>query len=386
MRAQQRLYGLDALRGLAALAVVVFHWQLWGPDIQRIAPPGGFGFPRALAEGFLAFFYRCGDSAVGLFFTLSGFIFYWLYRQAIQAREVDARRFAVDRFSRLYPLYFATLLWTWGGHNLFAWMQHGPGWDSGANGLYGFVRQVLVVPLWTPNRVIGFNLPSWSLAVEALLYLMFFVLARRALLGLAATLVMLLAARLANFYSVDISYGMSSFFMGGLACLAFERITSAQTERALALVVGASWLFAIVFGSGLLPLAATPLAPLDRIYAIYVLFPATVLYLAVLESRTGPIARRLAWLGDSSYAVYLLHYPLMLTTSIVFLAVGGSFQALKSPLCLTGFAVAVMLLGVACHRGFERPAQRWIRRRLSGRRADRHGAEPEAVAAVGSGR
>ena len=378
MRAQERLHGLDALRGFAALAVVVFHWQLWGVDPQRVAPPGGFGFPRALAEGFLAFFYRCGDSAVGLFFTLSGFVFYWLYRDAIQARSVDARRFAVDRFSRLYPLYFATLLWTWAGHNLFAWMRHGPGWDSGGNDLVGFARQALVFPLWTPTRVFAFNLPSWSLAVEALLYLVFFILARRALLGIAATLAMLVAGHLASFYSADISYGLSSFYMGGLAFLAFERITSARTERALAMVVGASWLFAIVFGSGLVPLAITPLALLDKVYAIYVLFPVTVLYLAVLEARKGPIARRLAWLGDSSYAIYLLHYPLMLATSIVLFAVGGDFQALRSPLWLAVFVAVLLVLGIACHRGFERPAQRWLRRRLASRRPEVGGARPES--------
>ena len=374
MRAPERLHGLDALRGFAAVAVLIFHWQFWGRDANQVAPAGGFTVPRVIGESFLTFFYQCGISAVGLFFTLSGFVFYWLYRSAIQDGRIGGRWFFVDRFSRLYPLYFVTLLWAWGGHNLYAWMNQGPGWRSGVNDLAGFVRQVLVFPLWTPERVIGFNLPAWSLAVEALLYVLFFVLARRALLGLAGTLVMLLVALPVQWYSSDISYGMTSFFMGGLACIAFERIEGPWAERVLRLLVAASWLLAIVFGSGLVKLAWTPLAFLDHYYAMYVMFPATVLYLALLETRRGPVARGMGWFGDATYAIYLLHFPLMLTTAIVFRAIGGDFQALRSPLALAAFLVVVVVAALASHRFFERPLQGWIRRRFSGRR-------PEDVAA-----
>ena len=376
MRAPKRLYALDAVRGFAALAVVVFHWQLWGVDANRIAPAGGFPLPRAIAEALLTFFYQSGISAVGLFFTLSGFVFYWLYRRAIQEHRVGGRWFFVDRFSRLYPLYFVTLLWAWGGHNLYAWMNQGPNWSSGANDFTGFLRQVFVFPLWTPHRVIGFNLPAWSLAVEALLYTLFFFMASRGMARTGSTLAMLLAAIVADRYSSDISYGMTSFFMGGLSYLAFERVEGAWLERVLRVILGVSWPLAIVFGCGLVRLALTPLAFLDHFYAMVVLFPATVLYLAILETRRGPVGRGLAWLGDSTYAIYLVHFPLMLTTAIAWRSVGGDLQRLRSPFVLATFVVVVVLLALACHRFFERPMQAWIRRRFSS-----HG--PGAVAARG---
>jgi peptidoglycan/LPS O-acetylase OafA/YrhL len=371
MRAPERLYSLDALRGFAAVSVVLFHWQFWGQNSSS---------QDALADAVRTFFFQCGIAAVGLFFTLSGFIFYWLFRSPIQDRAVGGRWFFVDRFSRLYPLYFVTLMWAWGGHNLYAWMNQGSNWSSGVNDLTGFLRQFLIFPLWTPKRVIGFNLPAWSLAVEALMYLLFFILAKRSLLGLAGTLVLLLLALPMQLYSADIAYGMTSFFMGGMCWLAFERVDGVWPERALRLVVIVSWLATLVFGSGIVNLALTPLAFLDHFYAMYVLFPATVLYLAVLETRNGPIARDARWFGDATYAIYLLHFPLMLTTAILFRATGGDFQTLRSPLSLAIFLIVLIPLALACHRFFERLVQQWIRRRFAGRSQDE--APRTSIAAV----
>src|SRR2546428_11259912 len=59
--------------------------------------------------------YAKGWLAVELFFSLSGFIFFWLYSKAIAQDTVSAREFFVLRFSRLYPLHFATLLAVAGG-------------------------------------------------------------------------------------------------------------------------------------------------------------------------------------------------------------------------------------------------------------------------------
>ena len=119
----------------------------------------------------------------------------------------------------------------------------------------------------------------------------------------------------------------------------------------------------------------------DHFYAMYVLFPATVLYLAILETRRGPIARGAGWFGDATYAIYLLHFPLMLTTAILFRAAGGDFQALRSPLSLAIFLVVLIPLALASHRFFERPVQQWIRRRFSGKRPQDE-APPTFIAAV----
>ena len=78
--ARPRLYSLDALRGLAALGVVLWHWQHFFTK--------GMGLPYHAETlpffGLLFPFYRFGWLAVFLFFSLSGFVFFWLYAQGLR--------------------------------------------------------------------------------------------------------------------------------------------------------------------------------------------------------------------------------------------------------------------------------------------------------------
>ena len=82
-----RLYSIDVLRGLGALAVVVWHWQhfeaisgSWPPDWNRADQP----FYEILKP-----LYGYGWMAVDIFFAVSGFVFFWLYLGPVAKRDVD---------------------------------------------------------------------------------------------------------------------------------------------------------------------------------------------------------------------------------------------------------------------------------------------------------
>ncbi|WP_257012247.1 acyltransferase family protein [Pseudomonas moraviensis] len=68
----ERLYALDALRGIAALAVVFWHWQHF---FFQGAAPGPLQREDQPLYSLFSLFYRHGGDAVSLFFSLSGFIF-----------------------------------------------------------------------------------------------------------------------------------------------------------------------------------------------------------------------------------------------------------------------------------------------------------------------
>jgi peptidoglycan/LPS O-acetylase OafA/YrhL len=93
----RRLHELDALRGLAALAVVFSHFRdMWVIKEQRTFPI----YDRAILSG-LRFFYAGGE-AVLLFFVLSGFVLALPY---IRGKHQNYQTFVVRRICRIWLPY-----------------------------------------------------------------------------------------------------------------------------------------------------------------------------------------------------------------------------------------------------------------------------------------
>jgi peptidoglycan/LPS O-acetylase OafA/YrhL len=90
-----RLHELDALRGIAALAVLLFHYA------DR--------FDQAYHHrGYFPYTFEVGKYGVQLFFVISGFVIFWTLERTRRASD-----FVVSRFSRLFPAYWAALLITY---------------------------------------------------------------------------------------------------------------------------------------------------------------------------------------------------------------------------------------------------------------------------------
>ena len=92
--ASGRLVELDALRGLAALGVVAFHYTTFYQQQIGHRPPLPFGF-------------AIGNYGVHLFFLISGFVIFMTLE-----RTRGAMDFVVSRFSRLFPAYWAAIALT----------------------------------------------------------------------------------------------------------------------------------------------------------------------------------------------------------------------------------------------------------------------------------
>lgn len=95
--AKHSIAALDGLRCVAALLVIIGHVVLW-----KISPDAGLP-----AYEFLARFAYLGMS---LFFVLSGFVIHLNYAVVSSGNKRELSRFAIARFSRLYPLYLFVLL------------------------------------------------------------------------------------------------------------------------------------------------------------------------------------------------------------------------------------------------------------------------------------
>lgn len=91
----QRLRGLDALRGLAALSVVLYHFTtIYDSHFGPYSPRPFLIFPN-------------GHFGVELFFCISGFVILGTIE-----RTASLKRFAVARFARIYPAFFVCAFMT----------------------------------------------------------------------------------------------------------------------------------------------------------------------------------------------------------------------------------------------------------------------------------
>src|SRR5690242_9257170 len=94
----RRLVGIEGLRGMAALSVLVHHVTIRLADPDRI---GGFA--------------RIGDwltHGLTLFFVLSGFLLFRPFAASmVEGRPLPSiRKYARNRFLRIYPAYLVILL------------------------------------------------------------------------------------------------------------------------------------------------------------------------------------------------------------------------------------------------------------------------------------
>ena len=350
----ERLLSLDVARGIAALCVVVFHWahfyRVIGVDVSVFQTPALYPL-----RSVLALVYRNGWMGVEFFFVLSGAIFFTKYRGLIAERTVGPWRFFVLRFSRLYPLYFLTLIGT-------ALLQMAMIRSTGSVVVYPidvpyFLLNLLFVQNWFSHTV-TFNAPAWSLSVEAFLYVSFFLLVRftkprvSLLLALAGFGLWLYLSQ----YSGFLGRGLWGFYLGGAAvtvCAALPRRTATRIcLSALPVLIITDLL----------------LRSMDGLYVVRTLaFVCIVAALAMNEDRLRSISRPLAFLGDISYSSYLLHFPLQLAFILGTVLWFGSYRVelFYSPWMMAVFLAALILLSLASFHLLEVPARRAIRAYLA---------------------
>lgn len=243
-----------------------------------------------------------------LFFCLSGFVFFWLYRDSVKTGAVTGFKFAVLRFSRLYPLHIVTLI-------AVLVMQRAVMHLYGAYFIYHyndarhFILNLFLISDWGFQAGWSFNGPVWSVSREVFLYAVFFLLCRlgsRVLSIRPASIALVAAGLVLEFIlpSSSTGRGLLCFFMGGLAHDVYESLVRAEAIEAAwkPLLVACLGMWAFIILSRVLRLGTLygRLTCID--FTGLELFPLTVLTAAVLETKRGCLGRRLSFLGDISYS------------------------------------------------------------------------------------
>jgi peptidoglycan/LPS O-acetylase OafA/YrhL len=369
-----RLPALTSVRFFAALWVALFHMQSMK----------AFYFGAAAVRQFASIGY-CG---VSFFFVLSGFILVYTY----SGRATSLRAFWQARFARIYPALAFCLLITAPGFFFCCVMMRAhdprvfvPEWAWVAPHMWlSAGLSVTLLESWLPQTALAWNMPNWSLSVEAFFYLLFpFLLprmtrlSRRQLLAIAPLgLLFALACTLAYMHFHPDSAGavdtktvgpwinavkfhplmrLPEFLMGMAAGLLFLRGDRNRKMAWPLVLTGLAAIALVVVLSPWIPYLVIHTALLAPAFVVLVygiaLRPAGV---EVLEHKV------MVALGEASYPFYLLHSTVI---SSVFMnwQIGTVMHQTLLGLA-TWFLIAVGA-AVLVDRLIERPLRRLLRPR-----------------------
>lgn len=339
----RRLTDLDALRGLAALAVVLFHYttrydQLYGHSSETFMLPWG-------------------HYGVQLFFAISGFVIFMTLDRCRSLRD-----FAVSRFSRLYPAYWAAIFLTtfvvllWGKEDLVR---------TPAEILINLSMVQSYVQVEAVDGV------YWTLAVELAFYCAAAALWR---LGPRRIDLMLIAWMALHWVwtfapavvgveppwllgALLVQQHISFFAMG----IAAYRLRSGAASAGGAAMIVAAALATLGFCDGMEHLLVG-------------IISAAAIFVVGLARRPLLSARPLVQLGAVSYSLYLLHQFIGFT---MISGLEGAGMPATAAIMLT-LAVVITLAAIVTSR-VEQPALRAIRRRHATRRTRVQARNPVPV-------
>jgi peptidoglycan/LPS O-acetylase OafA/YrhL len=339
MSSATRLPCLDGLRGIAAVAVMLFHFNTFFLPQARLPFVG---------QAYLA---------VDLFFLLSGFVMAHVYGRLLASNwRAHWWEFARARCARIYPVFAMTTLAMMIAVALFKDPLIYVSFTAGTLLLQPFLLQQWAFGL-------SWDYPSWSISTEAEAYIFFVFAADLLLTGkhprlIAACCVAIVAA-------LSIAYGGSLNLFNGVSTLL-------RTLSEFSLGVLLYWahlddtIFARKWAAMLFGVLFVGLWKISRLdFFVVVAFGCLIYHAASTKDTYGRLlnSRPLIALGNWSYSIYLWHAPTHYAVMASFAAIGlpvNNLGLLSSRLLLLVTGLAVVGLSAFSYQYFEIPVRRFV--------------------------
>jgi peptidoglycan/LPS O-acetylase OafA/YrhL len=334
--------GIQTLRIVAAMLVVAMHTSQ--TFLLRIAGTTG------------ADYWSGGGAGVDLFFVISGFVMTLStasIRHDRQARVHGAWVFMQRRFVRIAPIYWFYLLLKVALVLALPALALRTSIDPAH-----VAASFLFIPMMSPWGAMQPVLPvGWTLNFEMLFYAVFAAVIAlglpRVWFSLLALGIIFVAGRVfpdvaaLSFYSQSLLF---EFVLGMAVARVVMARPKAPAMASLALVAaGAVLMFLIDWGPDA-----------DRFSTWGIGAGLMVLGVVWLEPWIGAsrLARKLSFLGDASYSIYLSH-TFVVPAAVVLLKMAGIHDAARVMLAV---CLVVMLVGCYAYMWLERPLTGWFKR------------------------
>ena len=362
---------LDGLRGVAAILVLFYH-IFEGFSFAEVTNGDGDGIIRVLNHGHIA---------VDFFFILSGFVISYAYDD--RWKSMGTWQFFKRRLIRLHPMLVMGAII---GTMAFAFVGFEK-WD-GTTAPMGWVMTAMLLTMFmipavpgVPYEVRGngemfpLNGPAWSLFFEYIGNILYALIIRRLSTKMLALLTIILGCIHAWFFVGNISgYDMVGVgwtideinFWGGLVRMLFPFTIGMLLARIFKprKIKGAFWICSIM----LIALFSVPYIPsagnisinsLYEVVCIATIFPFIV-WVGACGISSGKTAKINRQLGEISYPLYIVHYPIMYIF-YAWLIENNIYNIEECPGAATIVVASSIILAHLCLKLYDEP----IRRRLA---------------------
>ncbi len=321
---------LQAGRFFAAFAVVLHHSVISVTALVDVPPQW---VQAILIHGYLG---------VDFFFVLSGFIIH--YTMHIAPRP--AGRFALERLKRIFLPY-----WPIGVALALAYTLMPTLSDSGRE--WGWLTTLTLFPTSLPPALSV----AWTLQHELVFYMIYaalFFVSGRVTMGMIVWAIAIIAGAIVGLPDVPLLQAM-------LAPINIEFIAGLGAAGIFLSGRAVPFAGAVAVSSMLIVAFLVVGAQRDESWLIGFAIAALIPWVCRTERAAAfSVPRWLVFGGAASYAIYLIHNPLLSLTSRVFVFIGVGWVG-----ALIASAVICVLAGVAYYAMWERPVMRLARSRVT---------------------
>jgi exopolysaccharide production protein ExoZ len=344
----QKINSIQFLRGLAALIVVIYH-------------TAGYIKVNFSPVVFLDDFFNFGFAGVDLFFVISGFIILFTSKKYINNPE-SIGEYLKKRFVRIYPIYWIILsilfLLSWFipfllNKNVFK--------TEFPDNFSSYINTIFLLP-----KHLAINAASWTLSYELYFYLVFSLI----ILSKKLKFIPLLILAISFYNSIILNPNADfikptyftfffsgynfEFMFGVLICQFYHKINFSKILSILFVFISVVIITQLGHNVG-------DFDTYKRIITFGMPSGLILLSLLNLEKNHGlRFSKFLIMLGDASYVLYLIHFPMMLLLNKIPVLLGYSFSINTEIYYSYFIIISIVITSIYIHKWVEKPLNKLI--------------------------
>lgn len=346
----QNLYYSKVLTWFSSFVIVLFHYSLWfGLD----------SYEENILIDYLIRRKEYGANFVYLYWAITGYIFISIY---YSKNTIVLKKFLINIFARYYPLHFLTLIVVliiqFLNLNIYGKTQFGY-----SNDWYHFILHLFFASDWGFQNNLSFNAPIWFMSTLIPIFI-FFSITFKFLIKFKY--IFSIFTMIFFYYFVPFIFGVQKSIFNLLACffyfylgitIFFICYFNKKNKKKLQILS----IFGILISIFSLNYRNTFLLEyINLIPSTVLLFSSLIILCQSSYIKLNKSFKVIKTLINTSYSIYLWHFPLQLTFIITFSYLNISLELFKNFFYFLIFLVTLLIISIISSKKIEKPCKKLI--------------------------